>query len=389
MRYQNIGAYTRSELRNLYPEGSAGNSDLYCYFYLRALQMLREGGMHVFVCSNSWLDVAYGIQLQDFLFRHTHLCSIYESAVERQFSTAQINTLVSIIGKTKPDDEQQTRFISLRGDFDSAIGDPTQRSEMSFDRKELAELSHSQRRRAKFEGYKWASKICRAPDIYHLIMEKGQGKFVHLGEIGTVKLGITTGANGFFYLTDDSANRWGIEPRFLRPAMTSPRDSQAILLEPNSLPRKIFMCHESKSNIRGTGAYDYILWGESEGIDRRPSCASRRRWWDLGNREISSIAMNELIDTTARINYAGEGIYFDKNFDIVIGHEIPASDLCTFMNSTVFQLMIHTLGRENFGGGLLRMVTHELARLPVLKAHLTPKFDDDEFSRIFGTAAWM
>ena len=98
--------------------------------------------------------------------------------------------------------------------------------------------------------------------------------------------------------------------------------------------------------------------------------------------------MNELIDTTARINYAGEGLYFDKNFDIVIGHEIPAPDLCMFMNSTVFQLMVHTLGRENFGGGLLRMVTHELARLPVLKAHLTPKYDDDEFSRIFDTDAW-
>ena len=387
VRYQNIGI-VRNELIGLYPDGSAGNSDLYCYFYIRALQLLRKEGMHVFVCSNSWLDVAYGIRLQDFLFKNAHLCSIYESAVERQFSTAQINTLVSIIRKTKPEDEQQTRFVSLKDKFDSAISDPAKRLEMSFGRKELARLSYNRRGRTRFEGYKWGSKISRAPNIFHLIMQKGRGKFVRVGEIGTVKLGMTTGANGFFYLTDESAQEWGIEARFLQPVITSPRDSQSIILEPTRLPYKVFMCHESKENIRGTRAYDYISWGESEGIHRRPSCASRRQWWDLGNREISSIAMNELIDTTARINYTEEGIYFDKNFDIIVGHEIPASDLCTFMNSTVFQLMIHTLGRENFGGGLLRMVTHELARLPVMKAHLTPRFDDDEFSRIFNTAAW-
>ncbi len=66
VRYQNIGA-TLPALKNLYKGNVAGNADLYCYFYIRGLQLLKSGGIHVFVCSNSWLDVAYGISLQDFL----------------------------------------------------------------------------------------------------------------------------------------------------------------------------------------------------------------------------------------------------------------------------------------------------------------------------------
>ena len=44
-------------------------SDLYAYFYIRALRLLNLKGIHTFICSNSWLDVGYGVWLQKFLFR--------------------------------------------------------------------------------------------------------------------------------------------------------------------------------------------------------------------------------------------------------------------------------------------------------------------------------
>jgi len=39
-------------------------SDLYTYFYIRALRLLNPKGIHTFICSNSWLDVGYGAWLQ-------------------------------------------------------------------------------------------------------------------------------------------------------------------------------------------------------------------------------------------------------------------------------------------------------------------------------------
>ena len=63
VRQEKIGP-NKDELKKEYASAVTARSDLYCYFYARALQMLRNGGMHVFVCSNSWLDVGYGAKLQ-------------------------------------------------------------------------------------------------------------------------------------------------------------------------------------------------------------------------------------------------------------------------------------------------------------------------------------
>ena len=92
-------------------DAAVARSDLYCYFYARGLQLLRDGGLHVFVCSNSWLDVGYGAKLlwsqvamepscygaklQQHLLYSAHVQTIYESALERQFATADINTIIS------------------------------------------------------------------------------------------------------------------------------------------------------------------------------------------------------------------------------------------------------------------------------------------------------
>jgi len=44
-------------------------SDLYIYFYFHGLSLLNETGSFCFITSNSWLDVGYGKQLQEFLLR--------------------------------------------------------------------------------------------------------------------------------------------------------------------------------------------------------------------------------------------------------------------------------------------------------------------------------
>ena len=43
------------------------------------------------------------------------------------------------------------------------------------------------------------------------ILEKGKGKFVPLKQVADVRRGITTGANEFFYLTEDELKRRKIE----------------------------------------------------------------------------------------------------------------------------------------------------------------------------------
>jgi type I restriction-modification system DNA methylase subunit len=63
-------------LKPIYSEVYTGTSDLYVYFYARALQMLRPGGMLVFISSNKWFRAGYGKKLRQHLAAQTRIHSI-------------------------------------------------------------------------------------------------------------------------------------------------------------------------------------------------------------------------------------------------------------------------------------------------------------------------
>jgi hypothetical protein len=54
----------RPVLRRRFPQVHAERADLYVYFYARAQELLREGGVGCFVSSNKWLRAGYGERLR-------------------------------------------------------------------------------------------------------------------------------------------------------------------------------------------------------------------------------------------------------------------------------------------------------------------------------------
>ena len=380
VRQENIGA-SKSTLARQYEGVVTARSDLYCYFYARALQLLVDGGMHVFVCSNSWLDVGYGAKLQEYLLNNAHIQAVYESAVERQFSTADINTMVSLVRKNSGNGESETRFVSLRGEFVEALGNPELRREIGRSR---AELRAAGTNGNKFIGDKWGGKYLRAPDIYHAILRDYGDKLVRLGDVATVRFGIKTGANKFFFLTPEAIKEWGIEAKYRRPVMTSPQESRRIAVNPRRLRHQLFMCHEDREKLEDTKALAYIEWGEEAGYHQGRSVASRRRWYDLGEWTPTSIAFNYVIDTTARSYYFGDGCLVPNVFHTVRSKADLQLQLCTVLNSTFAQLIINLSGRANLGGGALKLELYELEGLTLPNPNLLSEPD----TAIFDSANW-
>ena len=368
VRQEKIGE-TKAELRKIYKDSTVARSDLYCYFYVRALQLLRNGGVQVFVCSNSWLDVGYGAKLQQYLLKNARVDTVYESAVERQFSTAQINTIISVISRSDAGDDHPIRFVSLRDEFESAIADETKRRETLVGTADLLKASYassSGKGVPKFVGEKWGAKYLRAPDIYRTVMKKGEGKMVRLGDLADVKRGITTGANEFFYLTRDEIASWGIEDKYLKPVMTSPQESRSITVDLSEMSRKLFVCDAGKNDLSGTAALDYIEWGEAIGYCERPSVKNRKRWYSLGSTTLSHIATNKMIDVTSRTFLVCEGSYFNNVFYTIDTSAKQRINFCISLNSSVMQLILNAEGRVNFGGGMLEIASYELDNLLII-----------------------
>jgi len=388
----------KDALLKRYPAVAKGRSDLYVYFYARALQLLKEGGMHVFVCSNSWLDVGFGGKLQKYLLENAHILAIYDSALERQFASADVNTIISILRKGKPDANAETRFVRLQGAFEQAIADPDLQRVIVRTRDELWQEGLDEE--GHYIGSKWGGKYLRAPDIFFTILQKGQQQALHgqgtpllvrLGDLAEVRRGFTTGANEFFYLEpvgttvaelfhagaqqpsqptvrvrNDAGWQGELETAWLRPVIKSPRELKTLRVRLEDLRYLVFMPPDDvRQRLHDTAyiqqrypkAYAYIQWGERRGYHLRPTCKGRMKWWDLGDRRPAELNCNYLLDEVMRFYYCPGGFFVSDNFQELHSEDTALKALTA---SVVVQLFCQLGGRTPFGGGLLKVQTYEV-----------------------------
>ncbi|MCG2715188.1 MAG: Eco57I restriction-modification methylase domain-containing protein [Candidatus Marinimicrobia bacterium] len=296
-------------------------NDLYVYFYIHGLSLLNPQGSFSFVTSNSWLDVGYGRDLQEFLLANCPIHLIMDNRVKRTFKNADVNSVICVfgapVGKHKdklartipkfimayvPFEQMLSYIVFEEIEATNVIKTFPEYRVVPKNIKELFDAGiDTEKAQAKrvdsYTGDKWGGKYLRAPDIYYTILEKGKDKLVRLGDIAEVRRGFTTGANEFFYLTQEQIDEWEIEEEFLKLVIKSPRECKTIQIDPSQLKYKIFMCHKSKRELWGTNALKYIEWGESQGFSERPSCASRPRWWDLGERTLPTHLWQKSVNT--------------------------------------------------------------------------------------------
>lgn len=77
VRQEKLGKdYKEGSLKPVHPEVYAGTADLYVYFYSRAVQCLKPGGMLAFISSNKWFRAAYGAKLRQHIADKCAILSI-------------------------------------------------------------------------------------------------------------------------------------------------------------------------------------------------------------------------------------------------------------------------------------------------------------------------
>jgi hypothetical protein len=86
-------------LARLFPEVYSGLADLYCYFYARALQLLRQDGMLAFISSNKWLRATYGAKLRNELATTCTLFSITDFGDLPIFESATTYPMILVAQK--------------------------------------------------------------------------------------------------------------------------------------------------------------------------------------------------------------------------------------------------------------------------------------------------
>jgi len=278
-------------------------SDLYIYFYLIGLSLVNPQGSFCFITSNSWLDVGYGSDLQQFLLTRGRVKMVIDNQVKRSFKNADVNTAIVLLRSPRDNKtvsetslQENSCFVMFKVPFEEALS-PVFWEEIEAviekkDTNEYRAIVKSQfellsagidQEKGEYAGDKWGGKYLRAPDIYWYIVEKCKEKLITLGSVADIRRGVTTGANDFFYLDEGRINSWGIEEEFLVPAIHSLKEIRRIEDDISESRYKMLRCSVPKSKLKGTKILKYILWGETNAYHLRPSCKSRRLWYSVAD----------------------------------------------------------------------------------------------------------
>lgn len=359
-------------------------SDLYIYFYFYGLSLLSEQGVFCFITSNSWLDVGYGKDLQEFLLTRGDVRLVIDNQARRSFASADVNTVIVLLGAARDSRRERAealrrvaRFVLFKIPFEQALAAPVWQAIEAASERQATEAYRvfpltqgdllkqgMDPEKKEFAGDKWGGRYLRAPDIYWAILERCKDKLVRLGDIAEVRRGYTTGANEFFFVNEHAIAEWGIEEEFLAPAVKSPRECEEIWLESTKFGLHLFLCHKKRNDLSGTNALEYIKYGESQGFNKRPTCRARTLWWDLGIRNGSRVNCSYLVDKVMRFFISDQPFLVSDNFQEIHTQAEPEM-LAVACNSTISQLSVNVLGRANFGDGLLKIQTYEIDSLVI------------------------
>lgn len=387
-------------------------SDLYVYFYFHGLSLLNPKGSLCFITSNSWLDVGYGADLQEFLLKHCHIKMLLDNQTRRTFVSADVNTVIALL--SPPDElrawglDQLARFILFKVPFEHVLSPvvfeeieaaharrttpeyqiypihqkalledgcalPTQESDGDATRKRSRKATAGPLLKfAPYVGNKWGGKYLRAPEIYWTILERNRGKLVRLGDIADVRRGFTTGANQFFYLDEARIHEWKIEKIFLKPAILRPAEIVTPEIRPEHLSFSLLVVDKPRAELKGTRVEQYIRWGESQGFHKTATCAARGRgnaeWYRLQARDPAPLVLPIInkMRLVLGINKA-EAQVSDNCVEIRLVIPVDARLVAALMLGTFNFLLRHTEGRSY--GRMLKVQTYEAARLVLYDPH--------------------
>ena len=399
----------------------SGQADIYTYIFIHTATLLAEKGMFAVITSNSWLDVSYGSVLKEFFLDNFKVKTIIGSWAEPWFDDAAVNTVVTILEKESNKNERDkniTRFVKLKKKFTELIPSQDLKLEsikrwQTIDRlveivesaqyndktKKVAENISSLdvdemrvrlvkqsflRNEIKMNGElaKWG-KYLRAPDVYFEILDKCKDKLIPLKDIAEVRFGIKTGINEFFYLQINegkekvkgclyclNARGWEgfIEDKYLRAVIKSPKESTSITIDPSKLKNKLFLCNESKTDLRKKGdkyALKYIEWGEKQRTKENiswtevPSVQGRVHWWGIEVKEYSNLLWPKAFNDRFPILANDEYLVADRLYEITLFKKELTNKVKYILNSTLQYLFIEINGRINLGEGALDNMTYE------------------------------
>ncbi len=281
IRHHRISQETKEQLKRLSLQTTGkildGRAGLHVYFLIRALSLLEQGGRLAFIMPADTCEGKFAHDLWRWIAGNFALDAVVAFAAEASpFPGVDTNPLIFFIRNAKPKSlffwakcyEPQTASLKqwVRSRFTMVSG------------KALAVTA-----RDLSEGL--ATGLSRSPVV-------SQSGLYVLGDFVNVVRGVATGANEFFFLTDEQAQKTGIPSEYFIRAIGRTRDvptdeiTQMTLESLRALGRPTWLL-----TLQGVpreafpeAVRIYLSEGEAMGLPQRPLISQRKPWYRMETR---------------------------------------------------------------------------------------------------------
>ena len=101
IQLQNNGGALGKQLQNAGFESFASTGDIYCLFYEKGVQLLKNGGHLCFITSNKWMRAGYGEKMRSFFANKTNPKQLIDFAGVKIFENATVDTNILLLERAK------------------------------------------------------------------------------------------------------------------------------------------------------------------------------------------------------------------------------------------------------------------------------------------------
>ncbi|MEA4852862.1 MAG: class I SAM-dependent methyltransferase [Christensenella sp.] len=366
IRYQYL-TETQRELQSkiLTSHGMKANKliNAWVAFLVACVQLLSENGKIALVIPAEILQVAYAEDLR--LFLSEHLAKI---------------TLITFEQLVFPDIEQEVVvFIGEKGSEEKGIRIIEMNDLAGFDTLDLRLNGFQKMQHVK---EKWTKYFTTVKEMELIQTIRSDKRFAKFSDYGLINIGITTGNNSYFSITEDVCNKYDLENVTL-PLIGRSSHAHGILFTDEDWAKnkasgkraRLLNFPDLPIENYPVGHKKYIALGEASGENVGYKCSIRDRWYIVPSVWIPDaffLRRNNLYPKFV-LNHCG-AVSTDTMHRMKFNAGVePENVLLSYYNSLSFAFT--ELCGRSYGGGVLEILPREMGNI------MLPKIETIEDSK--------
>ena len=211
VQLQKNGGKLANELQDLGYKTFARTGDIYCIFYEKGVQLLKEDGVLCFITSNKWMRAGYGEKTRQFLSENTNPIKLIDFAGTKVFESASVDVNI-LLAKNQKNTQTTLACIIKDNSIKNLLAKNQKNTQTTLaciiKDNSIKNLSDYIKQNETEQSFNISSNWTILSAIEQSIKNKVESVGIPLSEWNiSINRGILTGYNEAFIIDEDTKNK--------------------------------------------------------------------------------------------------------------------------------------------------------------------------------------